>query len=51
MVDERCRDRHLVIAHPLPPFVQLVDMNQRDQRYAAFVSDPGVDVGCIQFKE
>src|SRR6266540_4199279 len=51
MIDKGCPDGHLVIAHDEPPFVQLVDMNQRDKWYAAFVSDPRVDVGLIHFEE
>lgn len=51
MVDKRCPDRHLVIAHDQTTFAELMDMNQRHEWHAAFVGDPRTNVVGIHFKE
>src|SRR5207247_2140123 len=51
MVNQWCPDRHLVLAREQPSLTELVNMDQRFERHAAFVRDPRMNVIRIQVKE
>jgi hypothetical protein len=51
MVNKRCPNRYLIIAYDQTTFAELMDMDQRHEWHATFVSDPRVNVVRIHFKE
>jgi hypothetical protein len=51
MIDQRRRDRHVLITHDVSAAPQFVHMHQRRQRHAAFVDHPHLEVARVHLEE